>query len=399
MRTGSPIPIAALKQFRSLVTPSRAPSTSSGARERRPYRSGPNARVRPGGERPGPAAPRRRHPDTRPLPRASGASAPPRRSGVRSSPRLTRSARQASQERVEALLPPRRGEAGPDAKRSGPRPSPDFGLWGADARSARASQKTAPPRSQAAREKQRRRERFQPSSAEGDPFAGPLVWGVGRTSRGVKHALVIYAGVFLLSFMLVSALGMGTREFEVTADESMIYVRSGLLLVAALVGLLGLRKERLERIGLTPRLLPALAALPIAALIGLIATPITRLNIAAGADVGVVAGLLLLRAAGECVFFHGFVTRTLLIELKEPVQAIFISALLYGFYALTFVDILGGSPLNVIFGILVYGFGAGMPLAVIYWRTRSVFAPIACHLIILMMVAMAGLQQAERLAG
>ncbi|MEO1271796.1 MAG: CPBP family glutamic-type intramembrane protease, partial [Myxococcota bacterium] len=171
----------------------------------------------------------------------------------------------------------------------------------------------------------------------------------------------------------------------------MIYVRNGLLVLTAIIGITVVRRESPDRIGLLPAITPALISIPVACLIALSATPIARLPISPDADLLVVGGLLAIRAIGESVFFHGFVTRTLLIEMREPTHALFLSSLLYGFYALTFVEILGTHPLGIIFGILVYGFGSGFPLAVMYWQTRSVFIPMIAEMIIFIAVAWAGM--------
>ena len=242
--------------------------------------------------------------------------------------------------------------------------------------------------------KQKRLAMFQKASAheEGEPFEGPLAFGVGQTKRGLAHAGALFAAAFL-GLLALGATGMGADEFKVTPDEPMIFVRSAFLLVLGAAGLLGLRREKVTRVGLTPELWPSLVCLPIAALIGLMATPIARLDLSADADLSVVLGLLAVRAVGEAVFFHGFITRTLLIELEDSTLALFISALMYGAYALTFQPIAEGAILNILFGVMVYGFGSGFPLAIMYWKTRSVLIPIVAQIIIYSTLAIVGLEQ------
>ncbi len=234
---------------------------------------------------------------------------------------------------------------------------------------------------------------------EGDPLTGPLVFGVGDVGRGVRHVVGVFGLVFVGSLMLSSVLGLGARELALATDEAMIFARAGLLSVAGIAAVAGLRREGLERLGWVPRWKPFVLSLLAAVAMGSAASALARFEVDATATLAGIFGLLTVRAFAEVLFFQGFVTRTLLVEMKNPASAVLVSAGLYGLYALTYVPILQASPAAMIYAVLVYTLGGGLPLALMYARTRSVAALFACQFIILLMAALGGLSYATKLAG
>lgn len=251
------------------------------------------------------------------------------------------------------------------------------------------------------RKKKKRRSEFAGAAyrEEGDAFKGALVWSVGRGDRGLKHVMPVYITAFLLSFVLVSVGGMGQYELELRPGDPIIFIRNGILAGLALLALVGLRRENPLRFGLFPKIVPALIALPFVAFIGAAAAAIARFDINPGATIESLLLMLAVRAVGESLFFHGFITRTLLIEFKQPALALMMSAFMYGFYALTYATLLGGNPFNTVYAVFIYAFGGGFPLAIVYWQTRSVFYVILCQFFILFCAAYGGVEYATRMAG
>ena len=290
--------------------------------------------------------------------------------------------------------------AGPPASRTS---SPGMPAVRASGKHKAMSPKQAAASKDDKKDKKDKKKKNQFKGAEwrekGDPFKGKLVWGIGRADRGLKHVVPVYLAAFLLSFVMVSILGMGQYELELRLGDPIIYLRNGTLIFLAMVGLVGLRRESPVRFGLAPKILPTLAAIPAAAILAVAASAIARFDINAGATLESLMILLAVRAIGEAIFFHGFVTRTLLIEFKQPAFALMMGSFLYGLYSLTYATLISGTPFNTLYAVMIYGFGGGFPMAVIYWQTRSVIIVALCQFAILFMAAYGGLQYANNMAG
>ena len=234
---------------------------------------------------------------------------------------------------------------------------------------------------------------------EGEPFKGHLAFGVGEAGRGLKHALGVYIAGVLLTVLLLSQGFIGEAELGLIPGDVSIYFRNGLLFVVGFLALLAVRRESPVRFGLMPKIGATILALPVAIGIGIVASAIARFNITDPATtLQAILPLLVVRALGESVFFHGFVTRTLLIEFKQPALALMLSSLLYGLYALTYPALTGGAGFNTLYAVMVYGFGGGLPIAMIYWQTRSILVVSVCHFIILALAANGGITYASKLA-
>lgn len=234
-------------------------------------------------------------------------------------------------------------------------------------------------------------------SEDGDAFKGKLVFGVGKPARGLIYTLPVYGLVFLVSLVMVTAMGYGEKEMTLTGDDQMFMIRNGMLLGLGFLGVVALRRENPLRIGLVPRFLPVLPALVIAGIIGYAARELAPFSLEQGATLDQVSTLLIFRALAEVVFFHGFLTRTLLIEFKNVITAVMFSALLYGLYSATYAELYQGSVFGSVYAIFIYTFGLGMPMAMIYSQTRSVLVAFACQFFILLMSAMGGLEKLEQL--
>lgn len=229
---------------------------------------------------------------------------------------------------------------------------------------------------------------------------GPLAFSVGVARRGLLHVGGVYAVAFVASLLLLAA-GFGARELSLAADEPMIIIRAVLLCGLAVAGVCVLRRESPLRFGLMPRWGGLAIALPVAVALGWFASVLARFEIEPGNTNlwGGIALLVAVRAVGEATFFQGFVTRTLLVELRTPALAVLASGVLYGIYGATYAVIAGGTGFQTLFACFVYAFGAGVPLGLMYLKTRSLPAVIVCNWIILMGSAWGGVAYAVKMAG
>ena len=226
----------------------------------------------------------------------------------------------------------------------------------------------------------------------GDPYKGKLAFGVGKAIRGLKHVGIGYLVVFLASFGLVSFGGFGQDELSLAPTDQMLFIRAGVMLLVAMGVVLIVRRENPLRLGLLPRW-GFIVAIPAAIGLAFVAGTIARFEISAdNTDLwGTLAILLAIRAVGEGIFFHGFVTRTLLIEFKNPGAAVFLSAVLYGIYGVTYATLVQGGAFGAIYACFIYAFGGGFPFAIMYWKTRSTPLMILVHWIVLMGSAAGGI--------
>jgi hypothetical protein len=250
------------------------------------------------------------------------------------------------------------------------------------------------------KKKKRKNKQFQGAeiAEDGDAFKGPLAFGVGQWPRGLTYTLPVYALVFLVSLVMVTSMGYGQKEMALTGEDQMFMIRNGMLLGFGFLGVVALRRENPLRLGLVPKILPVIPAFVIAAIIGYTARELAPFSLEKGATLDQAATLLLFRALAEAVFFHGFITRTLLIEFKNVVTAVMFSALLYGLYAATYAELYQGSVFGSVYAIFIYLFGLGMPMAMIYSQTRSVIVAFLCQYFILVMSAVGGLDKLEQLS-
>ncbi len=205
---------------------------------------------------------------------------------------------------------------------------------------------------------------------------------------GVRQSLVqvmsLYTVVFGVSWVLTSVLGWGAGELSLSSGEPMLYARAGVMLVAAVLGVVFWRQESPRALGFEIRPLALGGALMAAAFLGMLTSVVARFDVAAGASTPVLVGLLVLRAAAETVFFQGLITRTLLDELKNPGVAVGISAVLYGLYALTYAPIAAADGGASLYAVAVYTFGGGFPFALIFFGTRCLPAVFVCQLLIML---------------
>jgi membrane protease YdiL (CAAX protease family) len=236
-------------------------------------------------------------------------------------------------------------------------------------------------------------------SEQGDPYKGKLAFGVGKTVRGLQQVGVGFALVFVASFGLVSFGGFGVKELSLEPTDQMLFIRAGIMALVAIGAVFIVRRENPLRLGWLPRW-GVIIAIPAALGLAFVAGTIARFEISANnTDLyGQLAILLAIRAVGEGLFFHGFITRTLLIEFKNPGAAVFLSAVLYGLYGATYATLVQGGAFGAIYACFIYAFGGGFPFALMYWKTRSTPALILVHWIVLMGSAAGGVAYATKFA-
>lgn len=222
---------------------------------------------------------------------------------------------------------------------------------------------------------------------EGDPFKGPLVFGVGNAVRGLVQSVLLFAVVFCVSYIMVKFMGMGAGELSLKLEEPMIAARSAVLAVVALLGVVVVRRESLSRFGMLPNWLGVLPAFAGAIIVGMIAGVIARFELSSEDTIEMLMAVVAIRALGEALFFQGFLTRTMLIEFSQPAGAVFVSAILYGIYSLSYAAFMDIDPGAVGYVALIYAFGGGMPFALMYWQTRSIFMAFICQFTVLALTA------------
>jgi hypothetical protein len=261
------------------------------------------------------------------------------------------------------------------------------------------------PRSKEEEEKRRRREMFKGGGQnfnreEGDPFKGPLAFGVGDNARALKHTVPVAIVGFGLCFLAIEGMGLGKKELSLDPNEQMLFVRPAIYILLALVGLVIVRRESIARIGLMPKIIPAVIALPFGLLMGFIAKTMARFDVEASAQMPKLIPFLLLRAFGESVFFQGYLNRTALIEFQTPPLAVFLTSVYFGLFTLSYSALLGASTMGGMFySVLIYTFGMGFPIAFIYAQTRSILVTTICQFFVYYMAALGGLERAKSILG
>lgn len=218
---------------------------------------------------------------------------------------------------------------------------------------------------------------------QGDPFKGPLVFGVGNAVRGLVQSVLLFAVAFCISYSMVKFMGMGAEELSLKLEEPMIGARAAVLSVMALLGVVVVRRESLSRLGVLPNWLGVLPAFAGAIIVGMVAGVIARFEVSSEDTIEMLMAVVAIRALGEALFFQGFLTRTMLIEFSQPAGAVFISAIMYGVYSLSYAAFMDIDPGAVGYVAFIYAFGGGMPFALMYWQTRSIFMAFLCQFTVL----------------
>lgn len=202
----------------------------------------------------------------------------------------------------------------------------------------------------------------------------PMVVGAGTW--------VVPAGLLVLLFAASNVVGLGAREYLYTPTDPFFFLRRLLLMAVGFWGL--------QRILATP---------PRATLEAMgWHLPWTHLGIAVGVGVavgyvsplqrvvspaGVVIAMTVFHVVAEEVFFRGFITRYCMERFDNLRLVVLVSAGVFGAYHLTYYSFWIESDLVPrLYWIAAVTLVAGVPLAWLYAKTRSLVPPLVAHMLI-----------------
>jgi hypothetical protein len=218
-----------------------------------------------------------------------------------------------------------------------------------------------------------------------------------RTRGARQQALLSLGAVMAVSWAAVALGDLGQAEMALDPTEPMIYLRAGLLLAVSLGVTLGWRREKLSALGLKPRWSSTAFALPVVAALAVAASSLARFEVGADAALPALLGLVALRSLASATFFQGLLGRLLARSLPEPTAALLLTALSYAIYGTTYAALMQADALHTFYAGALYFVGLGLPLGVIYQKTRSVLVVAASEATILGACAWGGLQWAQSL--
>jgi len=231
------------------------------------------------------------------------------------------------------------------------------------------------------------------------PAAGvdalPLTWGgLANTSRagaGFVQSLVTIILIVGASLYVVMMTDLGAEELNYGGPSPWFYGRVGLLLAMTLLGTVALRRESILRIGLKPSVGGIFIGLGVGAILGVLAALVAPIRVDESVPFEFVAGLLFLQVFSQELFFRGFVTRVLLVEIKKPLYALTISSILYGLFWLSYDVVLGQEGFYVFYySVLLYGCGLGGILGYLFFRTKSLWTTIVTYYMVLLLAFVFG---------
>jgi membrane protease YdiL (CAAX protease family) len=230
-------------------------------------------------------------------------------------------------------------------------------------------------------------ERPVPLSSEGPAAPEGQRWGSDETAGAAVSQVLGLAGVaFLASLVVVLATDLGRAELDYSGNSLWFYGRGVLLIGLAVVGTVVVRREKVTSLGLRPPVLESVMGLGLGVVLGLLASLVAPVYLDGGASVGAAAVSMLFIALAHETFFRGFVTRALLVGMRNPASAILVSCLIYGFFYLSYTAVLGQSGFYLLYySVLLYGFGLGGVFAVLYWKSRSIWPSVLLHSLVLVL--------------
>lgn len=214
---------------------------------------------------------------------------------------------------------------------------------------------------------------------------------VGKVSKRLKQrraqrTMAAAAGLAAISvvglFVASNILGLGKEEYFYSGQDPFFYVRRGVLLVAGLLGILLIRKTDGDKpfapLQLRTSTSYILAALVVGLAVGFFSPP-QRVT----GGLSVVLGLTALHVVAEEVFFRGLITQLLLRHIADWQQAVFVSAVIFGAYHLSFYSFWEETALiPKFYWCAMVAMFAGIPYALLYYKSRSITPPLLCHAVV-----------------
>ena len=170
----------------------------------------------------------------------------------------------------------------------------------------------------------------------------------------------------------------GNIEYYYLADDSWFWMRRGLLLFLAFLGIFALNREKGSEIPVLGENSGwVLLAIPYGLIIGFLSIPPQTPT-----PYGTLMGMTAVHVVAEQLFFMAFVGRSLLKAIPEPVPAIVLTGLIFGLHQLTFFATLNAPVQSMLTGTLqVAAFGGGA-YGFLLWRSGGIMAPMVAHLVV-----------------
>lgn len=218
-----------------------------------------------------------------------------------------------------------------------------------------------------------------------------IIVGTNEARRGVTIAFLSWGAIVALLYALGIGSDLGLAEARYMATSGLFYLRLLILLTAGLgLSALLLRGERLtvQSFSVSPRWALIAAGAGVA---GGILSPLAPVG---GAPIPIALSMTFLHAIAEETFFRGFIDRALANAFPELVSRTAIGATLFGLYFLTYASLWQGrSTLEALLWSFALTIVAGVPLSILYHRSKSFLVPLVCHLALnISMIAMSYLR-------
>ena len=211
-------------------------------------------------------------------------------------------------------------------------------------------------------------------------------WGSLSHEKGTGfiQAALLTVGLCLLSIAVVLTTELGANEFNYNAPSHWYYGRNAFLIVGAVLAVVLLRKEAPTAFGLRPAILFSLLGVMIGVGLGFVGSFVAPIRISEPKYLAI-TGVVLLQALAHETYFRGFIARVLLLEMKSPLVAIFVSCFFYGVFYLTFRSVMDQQGFwRFYYSLLLYGFGLGGVYGWLYYKSKSVWPSFIAHFLTIM---------------
>ena len=181
-------------------------------------------------------------------------------------------------------------------------------------------------------------------------------------------------------FYLANIIGLGEQEYFYRVDDSFWWLRRLSLLGIGLLGVSVLKRESIvdsiQRLFQGTHPIFLVYGLGIGLVVGYF-SPLQRVDEIAVA----VLGMTIVHVVAEEVFFRGLIFDGLRSQVEDLNMTIFLSAVIFGFYHLTYWNFFFETAFQMKFyWCFLIAVFAGIPYAWLRARSRSLWAPITCHL-------------------
>jgi membrane protease YdiL (CAAX protease family) len=212
-----------------------------------------------------------------------------------------------------------------------------------------------------------------------------------RPGVAIGQAIGLSLAVSLIALLGMLLSGGGHNELNLARASWWFYARLGLLIGAALVGTVVLRKNKIQRIGFWPSPGWSVIGVGLGLVAGILAAFIAPIRFEGAVAFTTVIGLMFFQAIAHEMFFRGYVTRMLLIDFTAKWKAIALSGLLYGLFYLTYYNVMQLDLFSKLyFSILVPGMILGSAFAFLYWKSKSIWPSTIAHFMILVLARVMG---------